>query len=70
LGRSPEAHPDLRRERDLVGPDGAGLEGLEKTAVSESSVDQVMQPKDIRSVRRFAERLRGQTNSEDRERVR
>lgn len=65
LGRSPEAHHDLRRERDMVGPDGARSGGVTNVAVKEPSVEFALQKKDIASVRRYAEELREPSNRLD-----
>ncbi len=54
LGRQPEAHHDLRRERDMVGPDGA-RNGEVK------SLDIAMTPREAaQAIKAFAEKLQAQ----------
>jgi hypothetical protein len=53
LGRSPEAHYDLRRERDLAGSDGAGDGGRMRVDATTVSLGKAAAP----VVKRFAEKL-------------
>lgn len=58
LGRLPEAHHYLRRERNLVGPDGAGGVVVATETNIERSLDvQASKMETVRSVRRFAQQL-------------
>lgn len=51
LGRQPETHHDLRRERDLAGPDGAGTGGVKTLDVATSGREAAQM------VKAFAENL-------------
>lgn len=68
LGRSPEAHLDMRRERDLVGADGTRDGRVMNRNTAATPTDITFSRKDVsRVVKVFAERLLDQANKPDRE---
>jgi hypothetical protein len=47
VGRQPEAHHDLRRERDLAGPDGTRDGGVKTVDIATSNRDAVQAVRDF-----------------------